>query len=172
MSAATHSAPHHISFALQGDANNRRGFGAKIFVYQHGIVQFQEQFPVRGYFSTVDSRVFFGLGDNPHIDSVVVVWPDRKQQVIRQPGSDKLMILSHSNASEKMPEPASAAPRLFSDITGTLGVKYLHRDNPYNDYAFQRLLPQKYSQLGPFITTADIDGNSQEDFFVGGAFNF
>jgi hypothetical protein len=163
--------PHYISFLLKGDAANRRGFGAKVFVYQDSIVQLLEQFPVRGYFSTVDSRLIFGLGDNARIDSVVVVWPDAKQQVIQNPGADQLMTLSYSNAKEKVSKPALIVPPLFSDITGTLGVNYLHQENPFNDYAFQRLLPQKYSQLGPFITTGDIDGDGQKDFFIGGAFN-
>ena len=56
---------------------------------------------------------------------------------------------------------------LFSDITASSGIAYQHHENPFNDFAVQRLLPQKYSQLGPFITTGDINKDGATDFFIG-----
>ena len=67
---------HFLSLQLKGDSLNRHGFGSKIFVYNNGNVQLQEESPVRGYFSSVDQQLIFGLGNNSQVDSLVIVWPD------------------------------------------------------------------------------------------------
>ena len=63
-------------------------------------------------------------------------------------------------------------PQLFSDVTDASGILYQHHENIFNDFATQVLLPHKYSQLGPFIATGDINNDGLTDFFIGGAFNF
>jgi hypothetical protein len=163
---------YYLSLRLNGDSLNRKGFGAKVWVYSNVIQQMQEENPVRGYFSSVDQQLIFGLGKNDHADSLVIEWPDGKKQALKNVKADTSLSLSWKNASfEKAVQQVTPA-LLFSDITGTFGLSYNHQDNPFNDYTLQRLLPQKYSQLGPFITTGDINNDGTTDFFIGGAFNF
>jgi ASPIC and UnbV. len=159
---------HYIGIELKGDSLNRYGYGAKVFVYNNGQVQVQEQNPVRGYFSTVDHKLLFGLGNLDHADSIVVVWPDNRMQVITGMPADTVLVLDIQHAREQYQAPVVSPVKLFSQtrITGR------HVENPYNDFAFQRLLPQKYSQLGPFIATGDVDNDGLTDFFTGGGFNF
>ena len=163
---------HFLSLTLEGDRLNKKGFGTKVFLYSAGKVQMNEQNPVRGYFSSVDQQLFFGLGNDTRIDSLVVVWPDNKKQLIQNVTADKRMVLSWKNATNSDPEKPLYRNSLFADITATAGINYAHHENVFNDYAFQRLLPHKYSQLGPFIAIGDINNDSIEDFFVGGGFNF
>jgi len=163
---------HFLGVRLQGTDLNRHGFGTKIYVYRKGKVQVQEQNPVRGYFSSVDQQLLFGLGNQDHIDSLVAIWPDNKKQTIRTVAVDTLLVLSWQNATDIYSYEPVKTPRLFFDISSTSGILYRHHDNTYNDFAIQRLLPQKYSQLGPFITTGDINNDGSTDFFVGGGFNF
>jgi hypothetical protein len=166
------SANHYLSVQLKGDSLNSRGFGAKVILYNEGRMQVQDEFPVRGYFSSVDQQLLFGLGKYDHVDSLVVIWPDDKKQVIEKIIVDTTLVLSWKNADNKYyPQPHNALP-LFSDITSATGALFRHHDNPYNDFAIQRLLPQKYSQLGPFIATGDINNDGATDFFVGGGTNF
>jgi enediyne biosynthesis protein E4 len=162
---------HYLSLQLKGDSLNRQGFGAKVFLYNNGKVQLQEENPVRGYFSSVDQQLIFGLEKNDHADSLVIIWPDGKKQALKNIKADTTLVLSWKDAG--LNTPTNIAPSfLFADITGSAGLLYKHQDNPYNDYTVQRLLPQKYSQLGPFITTGDINNDGATDFFIGGAFNF
>lgn len=161
---------HYLRIQLKGDSLNHAGFGTKVLVYNNGKVQMQEENPVRGYFSSVDQQLVFGLGSNSHADSLVVTWPDEKTQTLLQIGADTLVTLSWSNARSQKVMTENPA-YLFTDITGAFGVAYQHHDNPFNDYTEQRLLPQKFSQLGPFITTGDINNDGNIDFFIGGAFN-
>jgi enediyne biosynthesis protein E4 len=163
---------HFLSLQLHGDSLNKHGFGTKVFIYNDGNVQMQEENPVRGYFSSVDQQLLFGLGKYDHVDSLVVNWPDNKKQVIRNIPADTFLVLSWKNAGTSNPVVPSKTSLLFSDITSASGILYQHHDNPFNDFDIQRLLPHKYSQLGPFITTGDINNDGTTDFFIGGAFNF
>jgi len=163
---------HFLRLRLKGDSLNKNAFGAKVQLYSDGHMQMEEQDPVRGYFSSVDQQLLFGLGKSRQVDSLVITWPDDKKQTVKNIPADTLLTLSWPNAAKTQPSSPPDTPRLFSDITTDAGLLYRHHENPFNDFALQRLLPHKYSQLGPFITTGDIDKDGMTDFFVGGAFNF
>jgi enediyne biosynthesis protein E4 len=166
------SATHYLSLSLEGDSLNRAGLGAKVFVYDHAGVQMQEENPVRGYFSSVDRQLIFGLGANKQVDSLVVIWPDEKRQLIKDFQADTTMVLSCRNATRESPAPAISPKPVFTDISSSMGLTYKHRENVFDDYTIQRLLPQRYSQLGPFLATGDVDHNGLTDFFIGGGINF
>ncbi len=163
---------HFLSLRLKGDSLNKNGFGAKVFVYTKDQIQYQEAYPVRGYFSSVDQQLLFGLGDSGRADSLVIIWPDGRKQSIENISANTTLELLWKNAGAGAFSADSPQPLLFTDITSSAGLVYRHHDNPFNDYASQRLLPQKYSQLGPFIATGDVDNDGGTDFFIGGGFNF
>ncbi len=163
---------HFLSLQLKGDSLNPKGLGSKLLVYNNGNAQLQEQNPVRGYFSSVDQQLVFGLGKNDQVDSLVIVWPDGKKQSVKNIVADTTLVLSWNDARVNLPDITTKSSFLFTDITSSAGIAYRHHDNPFNDYTIQRLLPQKYSQLGPFITTGDINKDGATDFFIGGGFNF
>jgi len=138
---------HFIKLQLKGDSSNKTAFGTKLIVYTKDGIQMQEQYPVRGYFSSVDQRLIFGLGRNDHVDSLIIIWPDSKTNVLKDISADTMLTLSWQNAHGHYTFP-KANPPLFTDVTSQLGILYQHHDNNFNDFALQRLLPQKYSQLG------------------------
>lgn len=162
---------HSISFILKGDSLNTHGLGAKVFVYANGTTQVQEEYPVRGYLSTVDTKLLFGTGNHTQTDSVVVVWANNKKQVLYKLTADATYTLLQQNANETwQPSPVNTQ-NIFTDVTTAANALYKHNDYIFNDYAEQRLLPQKYSQLGPFISTGDINNDGSADYYIGGAFN-
>ncbi|MBS1603306.1 MAG: VCBS repeat-containing protein [Bacteroidetes bacterium] len=168
----TNAKNHFLRLNLKGDTGNPKAFGAKVRLYAGGHTQMQEQNPVRGYFSSVDQQLLFGLGNNRTVDSLIITWPDDKQQTLNNIPADTLITLSWQNAAKTPPQTLPDPPPLFTEISSAANLAYRHHENPFNDFALQRLLPHKYSQLGPFITTGDIDNDGRTDFFIGGAFNF
>lgn len=166
------SRSHYLKCHLIGDSLNTKGIGAKVFVHQQDRVQFQELFPVRGYFSTMDADLLFGLGADPKVDSLVIVWPDNQRLVMKDVKTDTLINCSKSGSLLSMNWNTETLPALFTDISGTAGLDYKHTEAIFDDYALQRLLPQKFSQLGPFISLADVNLDGEPDFFIGGAINF
>ncbi|MDP4247146.1 MAG: VCBS repeat-containing protein [Bacteroidota bacterium] len=171
-------ANHYLSLRLNGDSLNPRGFGTKIYVYNEGQVQMQEEYPVRGYFSSVDQQLLFGLGKADHVDSLTVIWPDERRQTLRSLPADTILALNWHEAGGAGGRGQGATgvnpdgPTLFTEIGSSTGLAYLHHENPFNDFSVQRLLPHKYSQLGPFLTTGDINNDGATDVFIGGAYNF
>jgi hypothetical protein len=162
---------HSLSFILKGDSLNTKGFGAKVFVYANGISQVQEEYPVRGYLSSVDTKLLFGTGKNRKADSVVVIWANNKKQVLQNLNADSTYTLIQKNVTENWQPSNPNSKRIFYDVTDSVNAIYKHIDVIFNDYEEQRLLPQKYSQLGPFISTGDINKDGKTDFYMGAGFN-
>lgn len=163
---------HYLTLRLAGDSLNTKAIGSKVSVYQKGRVQMQELYPVRGYFSTVDHDLLFGLGKNDQVDSVVILWPDNRMRVLHDVNADTLLKINWSGENIQPVKPINASPRLFTEITSSTGIEYKHVESVFDDYALQRLLPQKFSQLGPYLSVADVNLDGEPDFYIGGAISF
>jgi hypothetical protein len=164
-------ASHFLGVSLKGEGGNPYGFGTKVFAYYKGKVQLQEQAPVRGYLSSVDRTLIFGLGEHAAIDSLVLVWPNDKKQTIHNVKADSVLTCFQKNADADFTPSPIPSSTLFAGATMESNIHYKHEDYPMNDFALQRLLPQKYSQLGPFLTTGDMNKDGLTDFYAGGGFN-
>jgi hypothetical protein len=116
--------------------------------------------------------MMFGLGQHTYIDSIVTIWPDNTCQVLRQVVVDSLLVIKQQPDGVWNELVTKDQPAVFSDVTRATQMFYKHVESNYNDFAVQRLLPQKFSQLGPYIATADVNQDGLTDCFVGGAFNY
>ena len=160
-----------LSVEFKGNRRNLNGIGAKVFIYSDNQVQFTEQSPVRGYASTVDNRLHFGLGNNQIVDSLKVIWAIGKEQVLRNLKVNQSVILSEklANISSTLPSvsPLTTLTQTLSVSSSTINFK--HQETSFFDYYIRRLQPQKYSQLGPCMAKGDVNGDGLVDIFVGGA---
>ncbi|MGZ5253801.1 MAG: VCBS repeat-containing protein, partial [Flavitalea sp.] len=168
----TDSTNNFLSVQLQGPKQNPGGIGSKIILFAGNQQQMLEQSPVRGYLSSVDYRLHFGVGNLRMIDSLVISWPDGKTQRLNQVKTNQELKLLYSNAVDSLESPALMNPgmtpsTMFSVIENS-GIDFKHNENIFFDFGRQRLIPQKYSQIGPPLAVADINGDGLEDFFVGG----
>ena len=82
-SVQQHPENKFLKVTLQGEGKNKFGIGAKVTVHYNHTIAYQEQMPMRGFESTVDSRLNFGLGKTNSIDSVVVVWNDGRKNILK-----------------------------------------------------------------------------------------
>ena len=170
ISSDTAKKNNYLTIQLIGDSLNRDGIGAKLFAYSKGIAQMVEQYPVKGYLSSVDSRLHLGFGNNP-ADSLKIEWPNGKVQSIMQPVMNKITAINYKDAVNNISPSPTIKEFLFTNATTQLQTGFKHTETFFFDYAFQPLIQQKYSQEGPFISTGDINGDGLEDFFIGGAFH-
>ncbi len=149
--------------------NNRFGIGAKVKLYCGADLYYQEEFPVRGFQSSVDPVLNFGIGKHTLIDSVIVIWPDNRMQKLSSVTPDKQLNLDWQQADQLWKkEPAPTDRKYF---TAAPAFPFRHVENEFNDFAVQRLMPNFLSRQGPAMATADINGDGRKDVFIGGARN-
>lgn len=161
---------HYLSVKLRGDSLNRNGLGCWIEIHYQGKQQVYEANPYRGYLSTTQLNVHFGLGGVATVDSLVVKWPGGKKQVLRQVAADQTVEINSKNAGENRDgrQPAVLQNTLFTEITDSVGVRYRHQEKDFIDFNIQKLLPHKLSDYGPGLAAGDVDGDGLDDIIVGG----
>ncbi len=163
---------NYINIKLNGPDKNTSGLGAKITLYTKDSIQYHELKNVRGYLSSVNPIAHFGLATIQTIDSIKVVWPDKKTSFLTDIQSNQLLHIDYDKAISIQSKKIVSNP-LFKNITNTSfsNKPFKHQENDFNDFEKQILLPHKLSTEGPCITVADINNDGYEDFFVGGAAN-
>ncbi len=173
---------HYLQVKLEGEAANRFAIGAKVTLWRGGQQFFQEEEPTRGFQSSVDYVLTFGIGSRDTLDSVKVEWPDKAGRVsllthvaanqrltIRQSDS-RIVGSSGCRAVDHPTIRLSHCPTpLFADVTDRVGLPYVHRENDFVDFDRERLIPKMVSTEGPFIAVADVNGDGLDDMFIGGA---
>jgi len=161
---------NYVRFKLEGPQKNPDGIGAKISLYYDGkLQQFFQQKLVRGYLSSNEPIVHFGLDKKKLIDSAVIVWQDGKSESLKNIAANQVVKLQYKNAKDGIDHQPVYNP-LFKESSGQLlSTPFVHKENKINEYADQVLLPHEFSRDGPFIATGDVNGDGTADFYIGGA---
>ncbi|MDW7691418.1 VCBS repeat-containing protein [Flammeovirgaceae bacterium SG7u.111] len=163
---------NYLRIRLKGAEQNTYGLGARVFITSNGEQQMQELSLTRGFQSSVEPLLHFGLGNVAQINEVKVVWPDLKVEMLTSVKSNQVLELDYKNAKEIVGE-ATGSKVVFSDITKqAFGEGFLHQEDKYNDFAKEPLLPHKNSQWGPGLAVGDVNGDGLDDFFVGNGAGF
>ncbi len=164
---------HWLEIKFKGGKENTQGLGATADIYYDGGKhQTYYNTVYRGYLSSVEDMAHFGLDSTATLDSVAITWPDKKRQVWEKVRADQVLTADISNAKDytsirKTTNPSS----IFQDVTAKVNVHYVQKEQPFNDFQTQSMLPHKLSQYGPGLAVGDVDGNGEEDIFIGGSLN-
>jgi hypothetical protein len=158
-----------LKIKLKGSEFNTFGIGAKAIIYHNGKIQTAENTVTRGYLSSVESGLFFGLGKDTEVSKVEVIWPDGKISILMDVSANIEIKLNYSNAIINSKTVSTKEP-LFDRINAAdLGIDFVHDENDFNEYKTEVLLPHNMSQNGPFTAVADVNNDGLEDLFIGGA---
>jgi enediyne biosynthesis protein E4 len=168
---------NYLQFHLFGEYPNLRGIGAKLFLYHGDDMQYVYHSPYRGFMSSMDYRVHFGLGKFTSADSLRIIWPDGKQELIIGLEGNQIIDLHQQNASAVEGNHFSQIShenRFFIEIDPVnIGLNYLHRDDQWSaDFNVQSLLPYQVSRQGPPVAAGDVTGNGLDDLYIGGSFGY
>jgi hypothetical protein len=164
-------ANNFIRFTLTGD-KGKTTYGTRVRINTaDGQYQDQVYYPTRGFFSSVEPVIHFGIGNRTAITSAEIIWPDRSIQIIDNPAINKVhhVVKKSSGAKYKPSQPRNL---FFEDISDKLPPEARHKENTYIDFKREPLLHQKYSEEGPATAVGDVNGDALDDIFLGGAAGF
>lgn len=152
---------------LVGTEKNKSGVGAKVTVKSGDLIQITEHYPTRGYLSSVENTLHFGLGLNTTIDFINVQWSDGSFSELKNVSINNTVNIKQENLVNS--SSFTFNKKSIKTLKSTLS--YIHKENYFDDFEREVLLPHQMSKLGPAIAVADINGDGLEDFYVGGAIN-
>jgi hypothetical protein len=160
-----------LDIKLKGPEKNINALGAKVFVYANGEIRTYENYPVRGFLSSMQIPMHIGL-DHAKIDSILLVWPDNTYQKIQYKSGNSLMSISYQKNLpafnyQEITSYWKNNTRPIVDITAKTKLLYQHEENPFPEFNRELLLPHMISTEGPALAVADINHDGLEDVFIG-----
>jgi len=178
--ADTQTQNQHLTIRLAGEGGNRFGVGALVTVSRGTLVQTQELMPTRGFQSSIDPVLTFGLGGTPlgaalpaasgsaEPIQVQVRWPDGRISQVTNVKANATLTCRQAGSQLPGDLPDVQPNTLFEPISNTV-IPFVHRENPYVDFKQEPLVPYQLSKQGPALASADANGDGLTDVFVGGA---
>jgi hypothetical protein len=162
---------HRVNIDLRGTVSNRFGVGAVVRIESALGVQVRQLVLARGYMSSSEPMLHFGLGDDTLIKRLTVTWPSGHVQTFENLAVDRRFTIT---------EPAGPTPALsktptksvlsgqYVEVSQRTGLELRSREEPVDEIAMQRLLPARFNRRGPGIAVGDNGGDGREVVAVGG----
>lgn len=161
---------HWLQLRLTGEGRNSHAVGARATLFAAGDRYLQELYPARGFQSSVDYVLSFGLGEHARVDSLVVEWPNGTRTVQANIAADTTITIAQTaNAPTAAPFVAPAVTPLLVNTTAASGLTFSHAENDYVDFDRERLIPHMLSTDGPAMAVGDVNGDGLDDVYLGGA---
>jgi hypothetical protein len=165
------SPTHYLSVKFDGDSANRQGIGTKVTLWVGGQMQYAELSVVRGFQSSVEPVLHFGLGKSAVVDSLLVEWPGGKSEKQYRINANQRLTLRFSQAKSIETKPVLITGKpFFANVTDQIPLDFRHRSSDFVDFKQTAALHKMLSRSGFALASGDIDGDGLDDCFVGGTY--
>ncbi len=157
-----------IKIKLLGPGKNPYGIGTRVKVETEHKQQVAEQYVSRGFQSSVEGVLHFGLGQETEIKIIRVLWPDGKYSSIQPTAINHTLQVDYANADRVVEADKSPSP-LYVTMTVQSQLSHIAIENDFDDFERESLLPHKMSEEGPALAVGDVNNDGLDDFYVGGS---
>ncbi len=155
-----------VIVALRGTASNRFGLGVRLEATTQSGTQVRQLVSARGYLSTSEPVVHFGFGDEEIIERLKVVWPSGREQTFEDLATGQRYTITEPVA-EPMQEPRATASVQFDEVSASMGLEIVQREESREGTVTQALLPRRFNRRGPGLAVGDIDGDGVDEIVLG-----
>lgn len=159
---------HYLALQLQQEGKNPFAIGSRVALFKGEEELSFQMIPTRGFQSSIDYKMLFGLGTSQQVDSMHVVWPDRQLSRYYDLPVDTLLLIKKENTSPVAVAFSSSSghSRLFEAVGHSFGA---HQEDQHIDFFQEGLLARMLSREGPALVVGDLNGDAREDVIMGGA---
>ncbi len=159
---------HRVEVDLRGTVSNRFGIGAVVRIESALGVQVRPLVLARGYLSSSEPMVHFGLGDDTVIRKLTVTWPSGHAQSFANLGVDRRFTVTEPSGPVAPAAPTPFPPPQFEEVTKAAGLASLSREEAVDESAAQPLMPLRLNRRGPALAVGDIEENGSDAVILGG----
>ncbi len=158
---------HFLRLRLKAKGQNTFGIGTRVDVHCKGQLQTGYLTSQKGFQSSPEPIIHFGLGGHQVVDSLIVTWPGGGSQLLTNINTDQELSISQGEQGEEVDLKKLIPATFFTEKKDA--IDFEHQEAPFLDYRMERILIKQYSREGPGIAVADVNGDGLDDVFVGGA---
>jgi len=162
---------NHITVSFKGEGLNTSGIGAKAYLFTGPTMQYQQLMLTRGFMSSTEPRLHFGLDSCAVADSLLVVWPNQKYQLLKKVRANQPIECRQQDALQNFDYDLFFPKKkpLATDISRQIHASWQHEENSFIDFSDQYLIPHMESTRGPKMAVTDVNHDGLDDIFVCGA---
>jgi enediyne biosynthesis protein E4 len=170
----TNTSANYLKLKFKASSKNTFAIGTKAIAYTKGKTQFKELQTTRGFQSSSEPIIHFGFGKATVLDSLVVIWPDKTFQTIKNVKTNQTLTIKQ-DVNKKPFDYQKLHPTvlpIFSKVENNLGINFVHQENDFIDFTAQKLIPYQRSDRAPATAIGDLNGDGKDDIFFGGSKGF
>ncbi len=162
------SSSNYLKVKFSGSDQNKFGVGVKVFLFDQSKLLYQELAPTRGFQSSVDLGLIFGLGNSNQVDSAWIVWPNKMFEKLTSIKVNRTIQVDYRNSKNVFSYSwLKNKSKLFQEIDLKTDASYIHKENDFVDFNTEGLIPRMVSTESPKLAVGDVNSDGLDDFFVG-----
>lgn len=159
-----------LQIVVQPGKGNTQGIGTAVDIYAGNAHQYSMVNSNKGFLSSSEPVLHFGLGDAVTVDSIILRWPDGSYESKKDIQTNQRLVWKKGTGSDYQKKPAQKPAMLFKKVQDA--ITWRHRENEFNDFKREKLIPYMLSAEGPCISVGDINGDQLEDIYAGNGTGF